>query len=234
MIQDTTEHVSEAAAESSESVKKESHFDAWMSNAEQSRGRYLWRRSGIVNKFKYLIGITALMLVAVLIIWPFTAPEERRIQMAISDAKDKGEENEKPKMMRPRFHGVDKNDQPFTIIAESATQLDPENLLLDTPSGDVMMKDGSWISLNSKSATYKMKEKKVLLAGGVNVFLNNGYEMHTDAVAADMESGEALSQSTVKIQGDAGTLDATGFRAEERGNVIYFTGPVKVTIYMSK
>lgn len=216
-----------------EGVKKESIFDTWMGNAEQSRGRYLWRRSGLVNKFKYLIAVTAFLLVAILVIWPFTAPEERRLQVAISDA-DKGTETEKPKMLKPRFHGVDKNNQPFSITAEEATQSDAENLLLKNPTGDVMLKSGEWISLSAISADYRVKAKQVLLKGNVNVFMNSGYELHTEAVAADMESGTALSNTPVNIQGKAGTLDAAGFTVEDSGSVIRFTGPVKVTIFMSK
>lgn len=193
----------------------------------------------LVNLTKRIVLVLALLLVAVLMIWPFVVPEEKRLQIVFSD-KDmppmavEGEIVDTNRMLKPRFHGMDRNNQPYSVVAEEAVQKSEEEVILKQLSGEMTLQDGKWYSISAVEGTIFIKAKKMTAEGDVSVFTDTGFQVHTAKAHADMEAGTATSETAVSVQGPPGKLEASGFKILNRGDEIYFTGPVKMTIYTDR
>lgn len=134
-------------------------------------------------------------------------------------------------MLNPRYQGLDDQNQPYTVIADKAVQLDENNVSLDNIRAEITQKDGTWVALNSKAGEMNIDTKQLQLTGGVDLFSDSGYEMRTDHAHVDIEQGSAYGDAHVEGQGPAGTLQADSFKVFERGQVIRFNGSVKVRVY---
>ena len=99
------------------------------------------------------------------------------------------------------------------------------------PKADVTLSDGSWLVLTANSGVYNQKRKFLNLEGAVNLFHDSGYEFNTKKADLDLKRGIAKSNQPVKGQGPFGQLQAEGFRIEDKGNIILFSGKSKLTLF---
>ena len=134
-------------------------------------------------------------------------------------------------MLRPHYQGVDSKNQPFTVTADKATQIDSQTVGLDNVSADLSMGGDSWLALNAGRGKIDLTTKKLQLSNGVQLYYDGGYEFRTDYADVDMEAGTATGNAPVQGQGPAGTLVADSFSVLERGQIIRFNGNVKMTLY---
>lgn len=137
-------------------------------------------------------------------------------------------------MLRPHYQSVDENDQPFSVTADTATQKDADTVLLKNLNADMSFKDLRWAALSANEGTLRTKQKKLDLAGAVNMFYDGGYEMRTELARVDMAAGSVEGPGPVEGQGPSGTLTADRFKVREKGKVLYFEGNVKVTLNMDQ
>lgn len=140
-------------------------------------------------------------------------------------------ENLQSVMLKPHYQGVDANNQPFTVIAEKATQLDKENVALQKVRGDMTMGSGAWVAVNAGTGQININTKQLDLRDRVNMFYEGGYEFRSDYAHIDIQKGRAYGNQPVEGQGPPGTLTADSFEVSKRGEVIRFRGSVKMTLY---
>jgi len=177
---------------------------------------------------KIALGIFALLLILMLILWPLEHSLDQKLKMTFrniprGDAKT-------PTMMKPQFHGIDRNGRPYTVIADSAVQDVPNEMKLVNINGEMSFNDG-WMSLLSNQGELNMEKKTTELHDSVDLFSSSGYEFITDKAHVDMGKSAANGNDPVKVQGPLGTLNATGFSADGKANVIHFKGPVEAILY---
>ena len=135
-------------------------------------------------------------------------------------------------MENPRYQGLTTHGEPYTVLSNKGTQIDDDTIALDVVRAEVAQRDGTWIALNAKNGVLNIKNKHLELTGGVNVFYNNGYELRTDHAFVDIAEGAAYGDSYVEGQGPSGTLQADQFEVLKRGQVIRFSGSVKMKLYL--
>lgn len=143
----------------------------------------------------------------------------------------KSAENLQNIMLKPHYQGVDARNQPFTVIAETATQLDSDNVVLDKVRGDMVMGDGAWMAVNAGNGKLNINSKILELREKVNIFYEGGYEFRSDYAHVDIQKGNAYGNMPVEGQGPPGTLTADSFEVVERGRIIRFSGSVKMKLY---
>jgi len=180
---------------------------------------------------KFLLPAAALGLIAAIIIWPQIEVEDNRFSIGISDVKLSTREN--PSMVNARFVGSDKKNQPFSITADIARNLllGNSNIELEMPKADITVRDGTWLVLTANTGTYNQSGKTLNLEGKVNLFHDSGYEFNTEAANIDLGGGIAKGTVAVQGQGPFGQLQAEGFRIENKGNSIFFTGKSKLVLH---
>lgn len=193
--------------------------------------RPLARASRTVAAMKMLLPALAITLVALVLIWPQIG--RNAADIPVGQAPITLEDVDTLRMSNPRFVGLDENDQPFEIVAQSATQLgeDGQAVELDAPQADMINEDGSWVSLNAAEGVWYKDASVVNLSGGVALFHDAGHQLNTDAAMIDMGPGNVFSDLPTHGQSPGGTIEGEGLRSLDRGARIIFTGRSRAVLY---
>jgi len=199
--------------------------------AGQAMARRPTSYSRFVITMKVALPIVALALVGLLFLWPQV--KVSNIRLSVGLASFKAANPESPSMVNARFVGSDSRDQAFSITADLAKNilLGKSKVELEMPKADLAMQDGSWLAMTAKTGLYDQKGKSLALDGAVNLFHDSGYEFNTETALVDLEGGVAAGDKPVQGQGPFGRLTAEGFRIENMGKTMLFTGKAKLTIY---
>lgn len=183
-----------------------------------------------ITVLKMTLPLIALVLLGLVLAWPRLNPDPREFRLgagnvaAVVDA-------DASRMMRPRYVGLDENNQPFSVVAETATHAgSADRILLAQPKADVTLKDGSWVAVNAKEGLYDRIQQTLGLRGQVQIFHDAGYEFTTEAADIDMASGVATGNQRVEGQGPFGYLTAEGFEILDKGGRIVFTGKARLDL----
>jgi len=197
----------------------------------QPRPRQSAVYSRFVHMMKWLLPGVAALLIAVIMAWPYLRTEDLRFR--ISFAAMTADETEDPSMVNPRYLGIDKDDQAFSVTADLARKLAGGTLSveLEMPKADITLKDGTWLVLTAENGIYQRQDQTLDLIGAVNLFHDSGYEFRTTKARLDLEKGTADGDQAVHGQGPFGDLKAEGFVLVDKGKVIVFKGKSKLLIY---
>lgn len=186
-----------------------------------------------VAMMKWALPVTAAGLVAIMVAWSQDHDQDRGFRLGQSSLRVDDVAGQK--VVNARYTGTDNHDRPYTITAEALAQAsrDTDVVQLNGPKADVALSGSSWAALTAPTGMYSRKERRLLLAGGVNLFHDGGYEFHTERAVIDLGLSSARGDDPVDGQGPFGTLQADGFRIEDGGQRIHFTGRAKLVIHSS-
>lgn len=184
-----------------------------------------------VGTMKVVLPALAVAMILLVVVWPQIAPDQNGFHVGISELSPDQAEN--LNMINARFRGRDDRNRPFSIVADKATQAESgaDRVDLERPKADITLTDGAWVALTADQGVYWRDTEKLHLTGNVSLFHDRGFEMHTSAADVDLEAGRAQSDRAVQGQGPTGHVQAEGFRLEDRGRTIVFTGKSKLTVY---
>ena len=205
--------------------------DIFTASARSENRRSSVGYSRFVSFMKFILPAAALLLVVLVVVWPQLDFKNQRFGLRF--AKLQATEGDVPAMVNARFVGSDRKEQPYTITADLARNLlfGGKSVELEMPKADITARDGSWIVLTANSGVYDQDSKKLGLEGSVKLFHDAGYEFNTKTAQIDLGLGNAESNSPVRGQGPFGQLEAQGFKLENKGQTIYFTGKSKLVIF---
>lgn len=177
---------------------------------------------------RILLPIIAIAIMAAIITWPRFQDNPKKFRMGNFDnivADDVAQD-----LVNPRFTGFDKNKQPFSITAKSASPKEgsPDQIGLSNPTADFLTIDGGWVAVSSNEGTYYVEKKKLELKGVVNVFQDEGYQIKTSSVKIDFNESTAFGTKNLEGQGPLGNIASKGFFIE--GGKYFFKGPASVSI----
>ena len=192
------------------------------------------RAGGGYSKFvvwmKVLLPFVALGLIALVIAWPRLKANDG-FRIGFASVRLSGESQ--PGMDNARYVGTDEKQQPFAVTADLAriiSETDGE-MALELPKADLTLEDGTWLVLTADTGRYKRSPPTLELQGGVNLFHDTGYEISTDQLMVNLNSGMAEGHTPVTGHGPFGELKSQGLKLIDKGRVIYFTGPAHLILY---
>ena len=190
-------------------------------------GRRLRAYTYFIRMMRIVLPVLTVAAIALVIAWPSLRNDKPSVLPA-----DPGG----PQMLNSRYSGVDQQNRPYTITADSAIQSSRTADTVDmvNPVAEMALEDGSWIALKANSGHYNQKEGKLVLDGNVELFHSLGYQATTEQAFADVNAGTAWGDRPVSGHGPGGQVDALGFRIFDRGNTIVFTGDPKLILRPSK
>lgn len=199
--------------------------------ATPARGRPVARASRLVAAMKMLLPALAITLVALVLIWPQIG--RNTTDIPVIEAPASLEDVDTLRMANPRFVGLDENDRPFEIVAESATQVGENGhaVELDRPQADMINEDGTWVSLNAREGVWFKDASVVNLYGGVSLFHDAGHQLITEEAMIDMGPGNVFSELPTEGQSPGGTIKGEGMQSLDRGARIIFTGHATAVLY---
>jgi len=188
------------------------------------------RYARFVRQMKIGLPAVAIVITAVILIWPLFSKREPGFTLAFSELKDF---DDTLRMEQPRFVGADSHNRLFAIEAQSAYQpaLNDEEIFLDTIVADVKSEGDSWIALDAPTGVFRQHDEVLELSGQVNVFSNLGYEIHGRQLRLDLKEGVVVSERTVFGQGPFGVFEAGGLDTDVDGAFLRLHSGVKMTVY---
>ncbi len=200
------------------------------------RGRYLgidqirvqFENQRQAKTLKWLLPTGALAIVGIIIFsWVNPTTKSFRLDYATANVDFSGQDE----MLRPQFLGVDEKQQRYTVTAEVAMRPERghQQVFLMKPAADITLANGDWLTLKAEQGIYNGETKTLELQGAVSMYVDNGFEMHTEKVEFDLSQGTARGDEVVLSQSPWGILKANGFQYSPDGQVFLFSGrPVLV------
>ncbi|GAB5470659.1 MAG: hypothetical protein Kilf2KO_36890 [Rhodospirillales bacterium] len=188
------------------------------------------RYSVAVRFLRLAFPILAVLLFLTVALWRDLVPNPQLIGMEASALPSS--EVEELTMISPRFDGLDKDGQPYTLTASRANQENEAGdlIFLEMPAADMTLTSGRWVAVNATGGRYYRQRERLELEGQVNLFHDDGFEMETSSVAVDLNSGLIDSSTPVSGHGPRGELQAQGITVGENGSVINLKGRSRVVL----
>lgn len=186
------------------------------------------RYSRFVAFMKRALSLGAFAIIAAVLAFFFVQRQPRQLQLAYERLRRV--ENDLT-MMKPRLTGTDSKGNPFVITAEMAVQ-DAHNAKkasLKNLEADLQLDKGSWINARARAGMVDMGAGKLELSGGIDVFTDSGYELHSNSASMDLKQSVIHGHETVTGQGPGGTMRADSFHADRSANILTLTGHVHTT-----
>jgi len=196
-------------------------------------GRRRFSRSygRFVGWMKVLLPTVAVMLIALLIIWPYLREEGSRITEALTSAT--GLISEHLEVNQARYSGLSEDGHRYTVTAETVQQdsIEATFVTFENPRADISLADGSWALVTADTGSLDRNTQVLELLSAVNLFHDLGYEFHTESATFDLLGGSAYGFDPVSGQGPFGYVEAMGFTIMNRGESVELVGPARVIIY---
>ena len=198
----------------------------------QRRTRTSWPihwYSRFVAFMKLALPAAAAGLLLLVAIWPHIQSTIERLhklpRIDFTQARDL-------RMVNLHYSGRDRHDRPFTVTADAARQRSESDDLveLEGPKADMTTDNDTWLALTGYSGVYRPQAQLLDLFGNVELFQDKGNEFKTDTAHIDLSKGTAEGEDPIQGQGSFGTIEAEGFRVENEGDIVIFTGKSRLVL----
>lgn len=212
---------------------KKNLLGKWTPHDTAKQLQRIARHTAFVSFSKYgLMGIAILLLGIVFIVPALRSGGGDETRLVFTNAKEG--EALRPRMLSPKFQGMNGRQEPYNLNAEYADRWDDGTIYLHKVEADMTLASGVWVAAFADEGIYNAEEKTLFIPKKLNVFHDAGYEMRTEEVHVDMGAGAAYGNKHIVGQGPFGTLDADGFRVNSESSSIYFSPNVVVRLYPRK
>jgi len=187
------------------------------------------RYTQFVGVMKRALPAAAFAVISAVVAYFFIARQPARVNLGYERL---GHVENDLAMVKPRLTGQDAKGNPFVITAEAAVQdaKNPKRARLTKVEADLTQGQG-WITADAATGLVDMDAGTLELGGGINVFTDQGYELHTASVSVDIKKGVVHGHETVTGQGPLGTIRADEFHFDRNSNHLLLQGHVQNVIF---
>ena|ERR1700761_3735889 len=191
------------------------------------------RYTQFVGVMKRALPAAAFAIIAAVLAFFFVARQPSKISMAYE--KLGAIENDLA-MSKPRLMGTDGNGNPFVITAEAAIQdaKNPKRARLRKVEADLTLDKNGWINANAATGVVDMKAGSLELNGGIDVYSDSGYTLHSKAASLDLNKWIVHGHNEVTGQGPMGTMRADQFHYDRGSHQLALDGHVRMTLIGNK
>lgn len=204
----------------------------WSARARSTAMEAL-RYTQFVGVMKRALPAAAFAVIAAVLAFFFVARQPSKFSMTYEKL---GSIENDLAMIKPRLTGADGNGNPFVITAEAAIQdaQNPKRARLRKIEADLTTDKNGWINANAANGVVDMKAGSLEMGGGINVFSDAGYTLHSQAASVDLNKGIVHGHSEVTGQGPMGTMRADRFHYDRDSHQLSLDGHVKMTLIGNK
>jgi lipopolysaccharide export system protein LptC len=141
-------------------------------------------------------------------------------------------------MTKMSFTGTDEKGNPYKVTAAEVIQ-DPNwrnkhRAELHEIDADMQFENQSWISASAKRGYFDADAGTLRLDGGISVFTDNGYELHTQSADAYIKTNVLEGTEKVSGHGPLGQFSADKFHFDRIHKQLNLSGHVKMRMYPQK
>lgn len=181
-----------------------------------------------IKRLKVIFPILALIVIFIIFIQSIKIEindEDKNLTLILSDNSNEG-------VLKPSMIGETSSGQPFVLNALKASPLGPglKDIQLENVS-IILGKEGvQTISVDSRNAKYFARDNIAIFFDDIISKTSDGYDFIAQVVNVNLETGFTFLDGPV--QGRKGDIefDAGHVEIHERGNKIYISSGVKLTI----
>jgi lipopolysaccharide export system protein LptC len=207
------------------------------------------RNKGLITALKIVLPLIAVSCVGYIVYWSREAPRVTVTEVNEMTKDSKPQSTSDVKVQKVQYNGVDANNRPYSITADSASQPqkvepapspaatadDGETIVnLRKPYADMTLSDGAWVALQADNGVFHRDAGTVDLSGNVTLFHDTGLSFETDAATVDLKNDFARGDQPVEGQNADGQLAAQGFEVRDGGKTILFTGRSYLKLFPTK
>jgi len=188
------------------------------------------RYTHFVTAMKRILPIGAIALVASVVAYSVVPRHPDRFSVA---APRTGDLSNDLTMTKPRFMGTDEKGNPFTVTAEEGIQ-DPKNhhrAELKQVQADMQIDMTNWLSAAAKRGFVDLDAGTLKLSGGISLFTDSGYELHTPSADVDVKKNVFEGSHGVTGHGPLGRLSADRFHFDRLKRQVKLDGHVHMIMY---
>lgn len=189
------------------------------------------RYSRLIGMAKVVLPGTGLAILAVALLWQDIVPQSITKRIAPAIGLEALRQHE---MSAPKFVGSDDKNRPYQVEAKSArlAHAKSDTVILEQPKASLTLESGNWVAVTSRDGEFNQKTRVISLVGDVYVFHDANYTFRTERATVDTEKKRAWGDKPVVATGPKGTIESKGFRIEDKGATIVFTGKTKVVLHL--
>ena len=181
-----------------------------------------------IKRLKVIFPILALIVIFIIFIQSIKIEindEDKNLTLILSDKSNEG-------VLKPSMIGETSSGQPFVLNALKASPLGPglKDIELENVSITLGKEGIQTISVDSRNAKYFARDNIAIFFDDIISKTSDGYDFIAQVVNVNLETGFTFLDGPV--QGRKGDIefDAGHVEIHERGNKIYISSGVKLTI----
>jgi lipopolysaccharide export system protein LptC len=214
----------------SDSAKGAAHSDVLWRPRGESVEASVAQYSRFVARMKIALPVVAGVILLLVLLFPQFRGETERFRVGVKKLDDIT--SDVLSMVNARYVGTDDDGHPYTITAASAKERSSEDKAIDLvdPKADLTTSDGHWVKITATKGVYDRNQQILDLGGQVDVYQQEGYELHSTAARFSVKDRIATGNAPVNGKGSFGTIAAAGFSVTDNGTVVNFTGPVTLVL----
>lgn len=187
-----------------------------------------------VTRLRLLLPLAALLIIAVLMIWPKIEVEisERRLAPSKLDQASLRQAATQNRLLNANFSSVDSKGRPFTLNSTEAVQQkdNPDNIELTSPRGSIRLDDSDSMTAQANTGLFAQAAQHLTLNDDVVLTRSDGTVMNTQKLFVDLKNNESHTDMPVTVDGPQGHLTAQGMSVKNGGAVTVFPGPAKLIL----
>jgi lipopolysaccharide export system protein LptC len=198
------------------------------------RGRPLRRRRAPLALVKIALPTVAVLSIGYLVYWWWVHAEDQVITVTkMENVIDEPQAKAEVTVNNVKYDGRDDRGRPYSITAEAASHADGDerHIALANPLADIVMGSGAYVALTAQTGMLDRDTDIIVLNGDVTLFHDNGLSFQTDSATINMKDKTAEGSAPVEGQNGDGELISEGFRVQDDGDTIVFTGKAYMKIY---
>ena len=187
------------------------------------------RYTQFVSVMKRALPAAAFAVIAAVLAFFFVARQPSKVAMTYEKM---GWIQNDLAMEKPRLTGADGKGNPFVITADQAIQdaKNPKKAKLKKVEADLTLDNNGWLNANAANGLVDMKAGSLELGGGIDVFTDTGYSLHSKAASLDLNKLIVHGHNEVTGQGPMGTMRADNFHYDRASHQLALDGNVRMTL----
>jgi lipopolysaccharide export system protein LptC len=191
------------------------------------------RYSRFVGVMKRALPAAAFAVIAAVLAFFFVARQPTKLSMTYEKL---GSIENDLAMIKPRLTGTDGEGNPFVITADAAIQdaNNPKKARLRKVEADLALDKNGWVNADAANGVVDMRAGSLELGGGINVFSDAGYALHSQSASLDLNKWIMHGHSEVTGQGPMGTMRADQFLYDRGSHQLTLDGHVQMTLIGNK
>ena len=187
------------------------------------------RYTRFVGVMKRALPVAAFAIIAAVLAFFFVARQPAKVSMTYEKL---GSIENDLAMIKPRLTGADGEGNPFVITADAAIQdaKNPKKARLRKVEADLALDKKGWVNADAANGVVDMRAGSLELSGGINVFSDAGYALHSQSASLDLNKWIVHGHNEVTGQGPMGTIRADQFHYDRDNHQLTLDGHVRMTL----